>query len=285
MAALRSMIPGLQRLLFWLSVATALLAGLLWNAPARGALLVSVGGLLALRKILAIAETQKFGLVSRTAFLVVLCYLGYFVRPSTPLAVTDIPDYLRSQLVRVLISRLQELAIKVQDVRTEIPGLFSGDNLNAAYKQGNEAWQKSEQAIPLNQVMDGHPRPVILLRTTTNFDQALTDALHKISMSSLTVLNIEVVTAQARNSSIAEVGFSQTGLTEQQKDFGDLRNADYLYNVVVERAKLSPGFRIESTLQEAFSGTVRKQMRSYAATDAELYELLAHGPAAMMRVK
>ena len=284
MATLRSMIPALQRVLFWLSLASALLVGLLWNAPLRNALLVVVASLLLARKILATVDKKKFGLVMRGVFLLGMCYLGFFARPATPLAMSEVPAYLQSQLASVLLARMQELAIRAQDLRTEVFGLFSEDNLNSAYKQGNDAWQSGERAIPLNQVLEGHPRPVILLRTSTNFDQALTDALHKMSLSSLTALNVEVVTAQARNSSIAEAGFSQTGLAEQQKDFGDLRNADYLYSVVVERAKLSPGFRIESTLQEAFSGTVRKQLRAYAATDAELYDLLARGPGAMMRV-
>ncbi len=284
MAQMRSLAPAIQRLIGWTALALSLLCGLQWNAEVRNLLLASISGCVAIRYILsALVQKQKFSILARLFVYIPLVFLGYTVRPAYPLALGQLPAYISDNLVSILKVRVQEYVIRYRDIRTETAGLFSEDNLNFAYADGNVAWRSQELALPLKPLVPAHKLPVVLLRTVTNMEQSVTESLHKISLSSLTALPLEVATQAARQNSLQETAFSQTGLTQEQVELGQLKNADYIYIVNVTRAKLSPGFRIEVTFQEAYSGTLRRQIRGYAEDERQLASLLSAGPSAIIK--
>ena len=279
-----SLFKGGQRLLGWLGLGLSLACGLQWNTEVRNVLLAATGGTLIFRYFLStFAQKRQFSLLARLLVYIPLLFFGYTVRPAYPLTLSQLPAYISDNLVNVLKVRIQEYVIHYRDIKAESQGLFSEDNLNAAYAEGNSAWNSQDLALSLKPFVPSHSLPVVLLRTITNMDQPVTESLHKISLSSLTALPLEVVTQAARQVSLQETALSQTGLTQQQVELGQLRNADYIYIVSVTRARLSPGFRIEVTFQEAYSGTLRRQMRGYAQDERQLASLLSAGPSAIIQ--
>jgi hypothetical protein len=285
METLRSFLPVGHRLLGWSGLILAASAGLFWNSEARAGLLGAAAAMLGARYLVSrLLQQKSFSVLSRVFFLYIPALLaGYTLRPSYPLPPQEIPSYLSENLLTIIKARAREYVIRYRDIETEARGVFSEDNLNSAYAEGNPGWNSLENATPVKPLAAASHLPVVLLRTEANLDSAVTDSLLKVSLSALTLFPIEVITQAARQNSLQEAAFSQSGLTAHQVELGQLKNADFIYTVSITRAKLSPGFRVEVTFQEAYSGTVRRQLRGYAQDEKELAALLTLGPGAIIK--
>ena len=285
MEAFRSFLPTLHRFLGWGSLLFAAAAGLFWNSEFRNLLMGTVAVFLIVRYLFSrLIQKEGFSIILRLLFLYLpVFWVGYMIRPTYPVPPQKIPTYLSENLGAILKARVQEYVIRYRDIQTDARGMFNEDNLNSSYAEGNSSWNSQENAITFNTVSPANNLPVVLLQTKSNLKEATTDSLQKVTLSALTTFPVEVVTPAARENSLQEAMLSNTGITTEQVKFGQLKNPDYIYSVSITHSKLSPGFRIEVTLQEAYSGTVRRQLRGYAQDERELASLLALGPAAIIK--